>query len=52
MDKQPIDPLRRVFVPNERRMSNGLLAFKTSDGEAYVRMEDGSIRGRRREGQW
>ena len=43
-EKPSLDPLRRVFVPVERRMTNGLMAFRTTDGESYVRLMDGSIR--------
>lgn len=42
--KPPIDPLRRVFVPIERRTPNGTLVFKTHDNQLYARMHDGSIR--------
>jgi hypothetical protein len=43
-DKRPIDPLRRVFIPIERRTSNGTTVFKTQDKMVYARLEDGSIR--------
>lgn len=39
-----IDPLRRVFVPRETRTSNGTMVFRTTDGDVYARLEDGSIR--------
>jgi hypothetical protein len=42
--RPPIDPLRRVFVPIERRDSHGDLTFRTSDGEKYYRDEHGVIR--------
>ncbi len=43
-DPKPLDPLRRVFIPIERRTANGTLVFKTTDGELYARLSDGSIR--------
>ncbi|MFI5222673.1 MAG: hypothetical protein ACHQX3_00260 [Nitrospirales bacterium] len=42
--KPPIDPLRRVFVPIEKRMTNGNLTFQTMDREQYIRTPDGVIR--------
>jgi hypothetical protein len=42
--QRPIDPLRRVFVPIEKRTANGTLVFRTLDKQVYVRLEDGSIR--------
>lgn len=44
-DQQPsIDPLRRVFVPIEKRTLNGTLVFKTHDKTIYARLDNGSIR--------
>ena len=44
-DQRPsIDPLRRVFVPIERKTANGTTVFRTTDGEVYMRHVDGSIR--------
>lgn len=40
----PIDPLQRVFVPIEKRMTNGNLTFQTTDHQRYIRSSDGSIR--------
>ena len=40
----PIDPLRRVFVPIEKRTEKGTMVFKTLDNTHYARLEDGSIR--------
>jgi len=34
---EPLDPLRRVFVPIEKRTLDGAWTFKTSDGEKYLR---------------
>jgi len=42
--RRPIDPLRRVFIPIEKRNSKGMLVFRTHDKQLYVRMENGSIR--------
>jgi hypothetical protein len=48
MDKdkkaEPIDLLRRVFVPIEKRNIDGTYSFRTQDKREYVRMQDGSIR--------
>lgn len=41
---QEIDPLRRVFVPIEKRTSQGTWVFRTQDNEMYARLTDGSIR--------
>lgn len=41
---KPIDPLRRVFVPRESEIGDGIFAFKTSDKQRYFRRQDGSIR--------
>lgn len=41
--KEPLDPLRRVFVPIEKRMTNGNMTFQTSDKERYYRTSDGVI---------
>lgn len=41
---EPIDPLRRVFVPVEKRMSSGISVMRTLDGETYHRGTDGVIR--------
>ena len=44
-DQQPpIDPLRRVWIPVEKRTSAGTLVFRTSDKTLYFRAPDGSIR--------
>jgi hypothetical protein len=37
VQRPPIDPLRRVWVPVEKRDSHGDLTFHTSDGEKYYR---------------
>jgi len=42
--KPEIDLLRRVFVPREMRTTKGMMVFRTTDGEVYTRMFDGSIR--------
>ena len=42
--RPPLDPLRRVFIPIERRTKNGTIVFKTTDGELYMRHTDGSMR--------
>ena len=42
--QSPIDPLRRVFVPIEKRTEKGTLVFRTTDKELYFRAPDGSIR--------
>ena len=39
-----LDPLRRVFVPIERRTANGMLVFRTTDKRLYARLDNGSIR--------
>ncbi len=41
--KPPIDLLRRVFVPVEKRTAKGTV-FRTIDKTLYTRMKDGSIR--------
>ena len=41
-----LDPLRRVFIPVEKRASNGDWLFETSDGHTYRRGIDGVIRSR------
>ena len=44
-DQRPsIDPLRRVWVPIEKRDAHGDFTFRTSDGEKYYRDEQGVIR--------
>lgn len=40
----PLDPLKRVFVPIERVTAKGTRVFKTTDGDIYARLSDGSIR--------
>lgn len=40
----PIDPLRRVFVPIEKRTVAGTWVFRTTDRQLYARAGDGSIR--------
>jgi hypothetical protein len=42
--KPTLDPLRRVFVPIEKRDVHGRWTFNTSDGERYTRDEHGVIR--------
>ena len=42
--QKSIDPLRRVFIPVEKRNLDGTYSFKTHDKQSYVRLEDGSIR--------
>jgi hypothetical protein len=45
MDRDaPLDPLRRVFVPVEKRTAQGTLVFRTTDKDLYFRGPDGSIR--------
>ena len=44
MTEKPIDPLQRVFVPEEKRDVNGNYVFKTIDHTAYIRGKNGSIR--------
>ena len=43
-DKEPIDPLRRVFIPIEKRREDGTRVLWTSDKTKYVRGTDGTIR--------
>lgn len=44
-DQQPpLHPLRRVFIPIERKTSAGTSVFRTTDNEMYCRADDGSIR--------
>lgn len=40
----PLDPLRRVFVPIERKTEKGTTVFRTTDKMIYARLTDGSIR--------
>lgn len=42
--EQQIDPLKRVFVPVEKRTEKGTTVFRTLDKQVYARLEDGSIR--------
>lgn len=42
--QQPIDLLRRVFVPIEYPTSNGEFVFRSTDGQAYKRDKTGAIR--------
>jgi hypothetical protein len=42
--ESPLDPLRRVLVPIEKRTANGTIVFRTTDKEVYFRHTDGSIR--------
>lgn len=44
-EKIPYSP-RRIYVPIEKRNSDGTWVFQTSDGDRYVRGLDGSIRRR------
>lgn len=39
--KPTIDPLRRVFVPIEKRTAKGTIVFRTSDKTMYARLEEG-----------
>lgn len=41
---EKIDPLKRIFVPIEKRTAAGTLVFRTSDKQVYARLDDGSIR--------
>lgn len=41
---EKLDPLRSEWHPIERRNTEGILTFRTSDREQYIRREDGSIR--------
>ena len=43
-----IDPLRRVFIPIERRKLNGNWVFRTQDGQQYERDKHGVIRRAKR----
>ena len=43
-DDVDIDPLRRVFVPIEKKNVMGQFTFQTKDGKQYIRRADGSIR--------
>lgn len=43
-EEAPIDPLRRVWIPIEKRDVQGRLTFRTTDGERYRREDDGSMR--------
>lgn len=43
-DRPSLDPLRRVWVPVERRNLDGTWTFKTTDGRRYRRGADGAIR--------
>ncbi len=42
--ERPIDPLRREYVPIEKKTSKGTIVFRTQDKEMYVRLADDSIR--------
>lgn len=42
-NKEPLDPLRRMFVPIEKRMTNGNMTFQTLDKERYYRTSQGVI---------
>lgn len=42
--QQPIDPLRRVWIPIEHLTSEGTHVFRTHDEVAYRRSADGAIR--------
>lgn len=39
-----LDPLRRVFVPRERKQEDGTAIFRTLDKQSYIRGVDGVIR--------
>ncbi len=41
VEKPIIDPLRRVFIPVEKRTSRGTIVFKTTDGRLYARVDEG-----------
>jgi len=43
-EEKEIDPLKRWFVPIEKRTSKGTMVFRTLDGDVYARLTDGSIR--------
>ncbi len=49
-DKRPsIDPLRRVFLPREGRMSNGDTMLRTVSNDVYIRdAETGVVRSAQR----
>ena len=40
---EPLDPLRRVLVPIEKRMTNGNWVFRTSDNVRYIRMDNTGV---------
>lgn len=42
--QHPTDPLRRVFIPVEKRTTQGTLVFRTLDKQMYARLDNGSIR--------
>ena len=42
--KPEIDPLRRIFIPIEKRTTAGTFVFRTHDNLVYARLEDGSVR--------
>jgi hypothetical protein len=43
---EPLDPLRRVFVPIEKRMLNGQMTFRTTDQTQYFCDDKGVIKRR------
>lgn len=43
-EAEKIDPLRRIFIPIEKRMTNGEMTFRTMDKEQYIRAANGVIR--------
>lgn len=42
-EEEPLDPLRRVFVPIEKRMLDGRMIFQTTDRCQYLRDDRGVI---------
>ena len=42
--ERPIDPLRREFVPIEKKNTDGTYSFRTKDKRQYRRMLNGEIR--------
>jgi len=41
--RPPIDPLRRVWVPIEKKMPDGNMLLRTTDKTVYIRLENGAI---------
>jgi len=40
---EPIDPLRRVWIPIEKKLPDGNMLFRTTDKTVYVRLQNGAI---------